>query len=106
MLGVGGGCERDGAGSDGPEADVREARDARRKDGDEPEHVSALVAATRTVERLDVLCAAIRLAAVWTSGELIVGRGRRPARALRRSFALRPLRVRVREVTDRRASNR
>jgi hypothetical protein len=40
MLGVGCGCERDRARGDGPDADASEARDARREDGDEPEHVS------------------------------------------------------------------
>lgn len=39
MLGVGCGCERDGARGDGPDADASEARDACREDGDESEHV-------------------------------------------------------------------
>jgi len=51
MLGIGSGCKRDGACGDGPDANVGEARDAGREDGDEAEHVSALLAATRTGER-------------------------------------------------------
>lgn len=52
MLGVGRGRERDGARGDGPDADVGKACDARGEDGDESEHVSCPLAATRTGRRL------------------------------------------------------
>lgn len=77
MLGVGCGGERDGARGDSPDANVGEPCDARREDGDESEHVSALLAATRTDGAATSKCSdsVVR----WgEGGEFAVGRLRRP----------------------------
>lgn len=68
MLGVGRGGKRDGARCDRPNANVSEPCDAGREDGDESEHVSALLAATRTGGRQLCVC---------SDSEVAVGLGRR-----------------------------
>lgn len=60
MLGVGCGCERDGARGDGPDADASEARDACREDGDESEHVSCPLGRDAHGGGGNSLCAPIR----------------------------------------------
>lgn len=74
MLGVRGGRERYGARCDGPDTDIGITGDARREDGDESEHVCALMAATRTGGAATLGVALIRCSGVERAVNLLWGR--------------------------------